>query len=51
MSVQVLRRELIERDAVLETRASFWVYNDRSDIDALIDALERARALFGFAGV
>ena len=32
-------------------RASFWVYNDRSDIDALIDALERARALFGFAGV
>jgi cysteine desulfurase/selenocysteine lyase len=32
-------------------RASFWVYSDRSDIDALVDALERARALFGLAGV
>ena len=32
-------------------RASFWVYNDRSDIDALVTALERARTLFGLAGV
>jgi cysteine desulfurase/selenocysteine lyase len=32
-------------------RASFWVYSDRSDIDALVAALERARALFGLAGV
>lgn len=32
-------------------RASFWIYNDASDIDALIAALERARVLFGLAGV
>ena len=32
-------------------RASFWVYNDRSDIDALVAALERARTLFGLVGV
>lgn len=32
-------------------RASFWVYNDSSDIDALVAALERARVLFGLAGV
>ena len=32
-------------------RASFWVYNDDADIDALIASLERARALFGLAGV
>lgn len=28
-------------------RASFYVYNDRSDIDALVAGLERAAALFG----
>ena len=32
-------------------RASFWVYNDSSDIDSLVAALERARVLFGLAGV
>jgi cysteine desulfurase/selenocysteine lyase len=32
-------------------RASFWIYSDRSDIDALVVALERARTLFGLAGV
>jgi cysteine desulfurase / selenocysteine lyase len=43
---------LMRRLGVAATaRASFWVYNDRSDIDALIGALERARSLFGLAGV
>ena len=32
-------------------RASFWVYNDQTDIDALIEALARARSIFGLAGV
>lgn len=32
-------------------RASFWIYNDHSDIDALVVALERARSLFGLASV
>jgi cysteine desulfurase/selenocysteine lyase len=32
-------------------RASFWVYNDGADINALIASLERARTLFGLAGV
>jgi cysteine desulfurase/selenocysteine lyase len=30
-------------------RASFYVYNDGSDVDALVDALEGARELFGHA--
>jgi cysteine desulfurase / selenocysteine lyase len=43
---------LMRRLGVAATaRASFWVYNDRGDIDALIGALERARSLFGLAGV
>ena len=43
---------LMRRLGVAATaRASFWVYNDRDDIDALIGALERARSLFGLAGV
>ena len=29
------------------TRASFYVYNDRTDVDALVTALERARERFG----
>ena len=28
-------------------RASFYLYNDESDVDALVGALEKARALFG----
>ena len=28
-------------------RASFYVYNDEADVDALAHALERARELFG----
>jgi cysteine desulfurase/selenocysteine lyase len=43
---------LMRRLGVAATaRASFWVYNDRGDIDALIEALERARSIFGLAGV
>ncbi|HET7188344.1 MAG TPA: SufS family cysteine desulfurase [Gemmatimonadaceae bacterium] len=30
-------------------RASFYVYNDESDVDALVKALERAKVLFGAA--
>lgn len=32
-------------------RASFYVYSDESDVDALVRALERAKALFGEAAV
>ena len=32
-------------------RASFYVYNDESDIDALVAGLERARRIFGHATV
>jgi cysteine desulfurase/selenocysteine lyase len=28
-------------------RASFYVYNDESDVEALVHALERAKSLFG----
>ena len=30
------------------TRASFYVYNDEADADALVDALERAEKFFAF---
>lgn len=29
------------------TRASFYVYNDASDVDRLVDGLQRARTIFG----
>jgi cysteine desulfurase/selenocysteine lyase len=29
-------------------RASFYVYNDEADVDALADALERCSDFFGF---
>ena len=32
-------------------RASFYVYNDESDVDALIRALHHARTMFGYAAV
>jgi cysteine desulfurase/selenocysteine lyase len=32
-------------------RASFYVYSDESDVEALVRALERAKALFGTAAV
>jgi cysteine desulfurase/selenocysteine lyase len=28
-------------------RASFYVYNDEADVDALVAGVERARELFG----
>jgi cysteine desulfurase/selenocysteine lyase len=31
------------------TRASLYIYNTRSDIDALVQALEKARSVFGIA--
>jgi cysteine desulfurase/selenocysteine lyase len=30
------------------TRASFYVYNDEADADALVTALERAEQFFAF---
>jgi len=35
---------------VATTRASFYVYNDEDDVDALVDALARAEDFFGFVG-
>lgn len=32
------------------TRASFYIYNERSEVDALIDALEHVQRVFGDAG-
>jgi len=29
------------------TRASFYIYNDEDDVDALVEALARAEQLFG----
>jgi cysteine desulfurase/selenocysteine lyase len=29
------------------TRASFYVYNDRADVDALVEALTRVEQFFG----
>jgi cysteine desulfurase/selenocysteine lyase len=34
---------------VATARASFYIYNDRDDIDVLIEALREARKYFGFA--
>jgi len=43
---QPLMRRL---DVPATARASFYVYNTREDVDALVAALEKARALFGYA--
>ncbi len=43
---QPLMRRL---DVPATARASFYVYNTREDVDALAGALEKARALFGYA--
>jgi cysteine desulfurase/selenocysteine lyase len=43
---QPLMRRL---DVAATARATFYVYNTREDVDALAAALEKARALFGFA--
>ena len=43
---------LMRRLGVAATaRASFYIYNDESDIQALVGALHRARELFGYARV
>jgi len=43
---------LMRRLGVAATaRASFYIYNDESDIEALLGALKHARELFGHAGV
>jgi len=43
---QPLMRRL---DVAATARATFYVYNTRDDVDALVAALEKARTLFGFA--
>jgi cysteine desulfurase/selenocysteine lyase len=43
---QPLMRRL---DVAATARATFYVYNTRDDVDALVAALEKARALFGYA--
>ncbi len=32
---------------VAASRASFYIYNDRSDVDALFEAIERAMEVYG----
>jgi cysteine desulfurase / selenocysteine lyase len=41
---QILMRRL---NVPATTRASFYVYNTREDVDTLIAALDRVRAIFG----
>ena len=43
---QPLMRRL---DVAATARATFYVYNTREDVDALVAALEKARSLFGYA--
>jgi cysteine desulfurase / selenocysteine lyase len=43
---QPLMRRL---DVAATARATFYIYNTREDVDALVAALEKARALFGYA--
>jgi cysteine desulfurase/selenocysteine lyase len=45
---QPLMRRL---DVSATARASFYVYNDRSDIDALVEGVMKAREIFGHAAV
>ncbi len=45
---QPLMRRL---DVSATARASFYVYNDRSDIDALIEGVMKAKEIFGHAAV
>jgi cysteine desulfurase/selenocysteine lyase len=37
-------------EAGATTRASFYVYNDRDDVDAMVDALKETARFFGVAG-
>jgi cysteine desulfurase/selenocysteine lyase len=45
---QPLMRRL---DVSATARASFYVYNDQSDIDALVDGVMKAKEIFGHAAV
>src|SRR5687768_1655625 len=45
---QPLMRRL---DLAATARASFYVYNDKSDIDALVDGVIKAKGVFGHAAV
>ena len=45
---QPLMRRL---DVSATARASFYVYNDRDDIDALVDGVKKAKEIFGHASV
>jgi len=45
---QPLMRRL---DVSATARASFYVYNDREDIDALVDGVRKAKEIFGHAAV
>ena len=45
---QPLMRRL---DVSATARASFYIYNDRSDIDALVDGVMKAKEIFGHAAV
>jgi cysteine desulfurase/selenocysteine lyase len=45
---QPLMRRL---DVSATARASFYVYNDRSDIDALVEGVMKAKEIFGHAVV
>jgi cysteine desulfurase/selenocysteine lyase len=45
---QPLMRRL---DVSATARASFYVYNDRGDIDALIEGVHKAKEIFGHAAV
>jgi cysteine desulfurase/selenocysteine lyase len=45
---QPLMRRL---DVSATARASFYVYNDRSDIDALVEGVHKAKEIFGHAAV
>jgi cysteine desulfurase/selenocysteine lyase len=38
-------------DLAATARASFYVYNDESDIDALVDGVVKAKGVFGHATV
>jgi cysteine desulfurase/selenocysteine lyase len=38
-------------DVPATARASFYIYNDRSDIDALIEGVHKAKEIFGHATV
>jgi cysteine desulfurase/selenocysteine lyase len=45
---QPLMRRL---DVPATARASFYVYNDRADIDALVSGVMKAKEIFGHAAV